>query len=346
MTDTPEFRPGVYFSMPEDQYHATPALSASGIKNLLISPLDYWHNCPWLNPDYKHTEADHFAFGHGADTFICEGEDAFNERFAPYLSKDDHPDALDGTSDLKAALRGLGEKVTGNKADLIERLAKADPSAQIWDRLQSDYGRANTGKTFLTFDQIAEIRKSAAMIHSHPMLSKCFSGGYPQVSVMWHDEEWDVAMKCRFDYWKPKPVVDLKTFANQMNKPIDRAIAGAMATYKYHIQAGLYMRAADRGVEMMRTGLADCDAETAKRFTSVDPEERGFIFVFQQKGPVPNTRGRIFPRHATHATALSQIAMAAAEYKRHVEHFGDAPWIDLSEITAFADEDFPPWTFE
>jgi hypothetical protein len=33
---------GIYLNLPEDDYHADPALSASGIKKLLQSPADYW----------------------------------------------------------------------------------------------------------------------------------------------------------------------------------------------------------------------------------------------------------------------------------------------------------------
>ena len=42
---------GFYFDLPEDDYHAIPALSASGIKNLLISNPDFWfliHSKPCL----------------------------------------------------------------------------------------------------------------------------------------------------------------------------------------------------------------------------------------------------------------------------------------------------------
>ncbi len=41
---------GIYLNLPEADYHADPALSASGIKNLLQSPADYWFNSVH-NPD-------------------------------------------------------------------------------------------------------------------------------------------------------------------------------------------------------------------------------------------------------------------------------------------------------
>jgi hypothetical protein len=41
---------GIYLNLPEDDYHADPALSASGIKKLLQSPADYWFTSVH-NPD-------------------------------------------------------------------------------------------------------------------------------------------------------------------------------------------------------------------------------------------------------------------------------------------------------
>ena len=34
--------PGIHFGLSDDVYHALPALSASGIKNLLVSPMVFW----------------------------------------------------------------------------------------------------------------------------------------------------------------------------------------------------------------------------------------------------------------------------------------------------------------
>lgn len=42
--------PGIYFGLPNRDYHADPALSHSGMVKLLVSELDYWINGP-LNPE-------------------------------------------------------------------------------------------------------------------------------------------------------------------------------------------------------------------------------------------------------------------------------------------------------
>jgi hypothetical protein len=33
--------PGIYFGMPEDEYHSIPAVSASGIKRIAITSMDF-----------------------------------------------------------------------------------------------------------------------------------------------------------------------------------------------------------------------------------------------------------------------------------------------------------------
>ena len=51
LADQPPFpAPGIYFGMPEDVYHAIHAVSASGLKKLATSNMDYWA-CSPLNPD-------------------------------------------------------------------------------------------------------------------------------------------------------------------------------------------------------------------------------------------------------------------------------------------------------
>ena len=47
--------PGIYFGMPDSEYHADPSLSNSGIKSLLVSALDFWTESP-INPDWEDRE--------------------------------------------------------------------------------------------------------------------------------------------------------------------------------------------------------------------------------------------------------------------------------------------------
>ena len=37
---------GIYFNMPEDEYHAQEGLSSTGVKELLQSPVNFWFTTP------------------------------------------------------------------------------------------------------------------------------------------------------------------------------------------------------------------------------------------------------------------------------------------------------------
>lgn len=62
MTEQTIHPDGIYLNLPEQQYHTDPALSASGIKNLLQSPADYWFNSVH-NPDREDKDTDALAKG-------------------------------------------------------------------------------------------------------------------------------------------------------------------------------------------------------------------------------------------------------------------------------------------
>lgn len=43
---------GIYFNMPEDEYHKEEGLSSTGIKEMLQSPTNFWFNSVY-NPNFK-----------------------------------------------------------------------------------------------------------------------------------------------------------------------------------------------------------------------------------------------------------------------------------------------------
>lgn len=72
---------GIYYDMPEDVYHALPRLSASGIKNLLISGMDFWSRS-WMNPSRREYERDHLDVGKAYHKRMLEGLPAFQSCYA------------------------------------------------------------------------------------------------------------------------------------------------------------------------------------------------------------------------------------------------------------------------
>lgn len=104
-------RPGIYFDMPDDVYHAIPALSNSGIKKLGASPMIFWAYTKWLNERQRAyerenpaDEKEHLIFGRAYHCRICEGQAEYLRRYAIELNPADYPMAIKGTEAVKASI--------------------------------------------------------------------------------------------------------------------------------------------------------------------------------------------------------------------------------------------------
>lgn len=331
--------PGVYFGMDESAYHAAFALSSSGIKLLKAAPLNFWA-ASVLNPEREDSDTEAKTIGRAYDKRIIEGKEAFYKLYAPELDPADYPGALRTNEELGEALAKCAIKPKGKKADLIAALEAADPGAKIWERIVAAHAEMHAGKTLLSAKLIRRIEIAAAMIEKHPQLGKAFAGGYPQVSVFWTDEEYGVPCKARFDYLKRAAIVDLKTFENFHDMPLRKAIARAIANYKYHIQARFYLDAVQEARKLISAGEVHGEVEQAFLDAIVGSDEHRFMFVFQQKGAAPIAQGWCLPE-MTLGSAHVDIEDAKRAFKENWEHYGADPWLDRSEIQTFDPTDFP-----
>lgn len=348
--------PGIYFGMPEDEYRADPSLSASGIKRLLVSPLDYWVTS-WMNPEYVERETPAKKLGKAYHKLILEGREAFERAYAVMPSKDDYPDALDGADALREYCRDLGLKVSGTIAEMCARIREHDAAVQLWPEIKAHAEREATGRTKLTFAQWQEIECAALVISRMPSVAQAFQGGYSEVSLFWVDGS-GVPMKARIDYLKPKTIVDLKTFANIMDKDLRAAVANEIARNSYHVQAVAYVEGLKQIKAMYREHGMDivyggADPAWIKQ-TLTEPRTR-FVFVFQQTGDVPNCIAREFAEFETWggngATRNAYWLSGTMAYRRGIEifrkaldHYGtDVPWVADHGLSALRDIDFPMW---
>lgn len=348
-----DFAEGIHFGLPEDDYFSVPALSASGIKNLRMSPLDFWARARWLNPNYEEDceeGEDSFArvLGKAYHKRILEGKEAFLSCYAPAFNPADYPNALDGADAVQGALRKLKEegatvKLTGKKGELIERLLELQPSAQIMDVLRESYEEEHEGKTFIPGQSMDRVELAAAMIEKDPELRKAFTGGMPEVSIFWVCPTHGVPCKARLDYLKPKAIVDLKTFANKNGYPVSRAIDRELGYNRYPIAAAWYYDAADQIKRLMEAGKVYGEAPHEYLSALFAGHEKTFVYVFQQKGIAPIARGRSFPRSLTNCLlATANCDTAKQTYRQCVETFGEKlPWLTTEPIIAFDDATIP-----
>ncbi len=359
--------PGIYFDLLEDDYHAVPALSNSGIKNMLVSPSTFWHRS-WMNPDYEDKTSPSRAVGKAYHKMILEGDEVFDAAYAVKPTKDNHPDAFDGAKELKAWLKDHDLSATGTIAEMCDRIRAVDADIELFPVLMSEFNEANEGKEFIDQTLWNQIQQSRYILDNTPSLKEAFSNGYSEVSIFWM--EYGIPMKARFDYLKHRKdqttgrdaasLVDLKTFANQMDKEIREAVVWEITNRKYFCQPVAYTT----GFRAIKDAYAhgdlhvdgDVDLDWLERVLTSDLER--FFYVFCQTGDIPNIAGKSFDEWETYggngATHNAYWTRGQAEYSRGLELFlqyrkqygPDVPWLTDYGVTPLKDEDLPPYALE
>lgn len=364
-----EFPEGLYFGLPEEDYHSIPALSSTGLKNMLISSPDFYFNS-WLNPLREEDQEDGEnkewrKFGKASHTRILEGKTVFDSLYCVEFIAPEG--CLDTISDMKKALDDLGVPAQSKwkKADYIAAVMAVNPNALIFDVQKERYFRETNGRIQLTQREMRRIELAAAMIEKHPELQYCFRGGHPEVTVIWSEQRINPGngeivtlwFKARIDYLKPRVITELKTFTNKRGKPIDGPTGGVlyetMAGLKYHIGVRFYVSAIQKAVMFANQNMTT--TYSVQRFGPAPgflaelakASSHEFFFVFQKKGGAPLARGKRF------GAKLRMMEQAEISINRAIELFienyalyGSEIWVDNTPITEFEDDKFPIYALE
>lgn len=247
------------------------------------------------------------------------------------------------------------------KADWVDQLLELDPEAQVFMRLQQAHARVNAGKTFISADQHAELEIAAAMIERDPELKFAFTGGHAEVVLIWYCPVTGVPMKAKVDYLKIKRIIDLKSIGNQRERSIENAIRFEIATYHYNIQPCVYFEGANVVRQLVRehgaSAVHSCEDHAtidASAFEAMHADRVGYalkwashqqpdewLWVFQQKGAAPITRGVWFPRGAVKMVTDDIVSRAKRLFREFGTAFGTDPWLDVKPPYQIADEDIP-----
>lgn len=338
--------PGVYFGLPEDDYHADVSLGSTDIKNLVRGPADYWFASKF-NPMREDSDSPAKAWGRAFHKLVLEGPDAFAARFATEPAPADYPGCLVSADDLKAYAKEKGEPVSGTKADLIARIRKHDAGVPIFDEIIAAFKAtvAEAGIEVLKPTVRAEVETAAASISENPHLANAFSGGVPEVSIFWRQA--GLPLKARFDFLKPAVFLDLKRCANPLGLPFDEAALRAIGNYRYDIQVRHYLDGWAMMLEHARAGLVfgECPLPDGWGELMADPDDARAVLVFHQATGAPITKAfEIGARSTALAKAQRQIDEAKARWLDHMTRIGPAtPWHAHDEIRVLEDRDLPPW---
>jgi hypothetical protein len=363
---------GIYFGMPEDVYHSIHACSSSGLKKLSVSSMDYWATSLLNQEREEEAEKDSGKLtpkqlGHAYHSYIVEGPAVFDQRFAVALDKDEvrGKAAKIGRklcvtiADIREAIDALGIKPKGTSKDaLCDQLLEEDSLAFIWDRMVAAHNDANKGKTMISAKLHRRIAIAHAMITNDPQLKDAFTGGHAEVSIFWRCKTTGAPMKARLDYIKMMALVDLKSFSNMQGKPVQRAIDMAISNNKYFIPVVVYLEAIAAAKGMMKAapkhrhpvfeGSFNKDGEWCARLAvpaliewcwkwAHQPEPQ-VLFIFQQTGIAPVTRGRIMPTATTYMINNSAVQFLKKKWVRCAKAYGEGPWVDFEPVVQTEDE--------
>jgi hypothetical protein len=325
----------------QGDYFAAPGLSYSGMKDLAVSTLRFWHL--HLNPERPPedpTPAMHF--GSALHCAVLEpGE--FDKRYACEPSIADYPGCLVTMDDLRSWCQSHGLPSSGKcKADLVGRVAQADPNVPIWDaiKLQADLDNANR----VTFSRADwdRIRKCADSLLSEPRIQAILAEGRPEVAMTATDPETGVLLKARMDWVAPGCTMDLKTFTQQRGKSIDKSITDAIWYERYHWQTYHYGT-----IRTLQPGAGKGEGPTAR--SRAVPR---FVMAFVESEEPFETRIReLRPMNGGGVSMLWERARYDVRelvrlYARCMEHFGpEKPWRYAQEVEPLCDEEISQLAF-
>jgi len=300
--------PGIYFNLPEDEYHRDPSLGSTDMRLLANNPSDYWWNS-FMNPARPiDSSTPAKVRGTAVHCLVLYGEAEFDRR---YMRGAVHEEYMSGSE------KGAATKAANAKA------------------------RAE-GKIALPAETYDAVAIAGAMIAKNPKLANALVGGMNEVSIFWTDN--GLAKKARIDCLKPRGVGDLKSLANQYKRPFPKACIEAISNYRYDVQAQHYLAARAMLPQLVADGCVHGDHDHALLKATANIKRYGWQFVFWQAEGAPITYSKtISPGNPILEVAQSVIERAQVNYKEYRERFGESMWLLEEEPSELFIEDMPPW---
>jgi exodeoxyribonuclease VIII len=202
------FEPGVRDDMPHADYLAVEALSASGIKRMLQSPMHYR-----FDQDHPAETTEGMLLGTALHMAILEPERYAAEVIAVPADAPKRP-----TSAQWGA-------------------AKPSPASQAAMQWWTEFTAAAAGKVVLTAEQAARVEGMAGSVRRHPIHDEMMGSGASEVSFFWRDARLGIPCKARFDRLNDSGFAfDVKSCQDASRDGFTRAIT----SFQYHLQNAWY----------------------------------------------------------------------------------------------------------
>lgn len=198
------------------------------------------------------------------------------------------------------------------------------------------------GKTGLKFETYARIMQSGAMIRQNPHIATAFAGGAAEVSVFWTVD--GIRKKARFDYLKPRGVVDLKSITNRKRISFVDACRRAICEWNYPLQAAHYLeaRAVLPSLPLQQGGVVESAVlELCRR-----SDEWAWCWVFWQAESAPLTwAGSLSPGNPILDAARAMLERALDNYRTFRDRHGldGEPWVHPEAVSEVDITELPAW---
>ena len=204
---------------------------------------------------------------------------------------------------------------------------------------------ASEGKQSIKRDDWNRIMMAGTIIRANPEISGAFSGGQPEVSIFWERD--GIRRKARFDYLKPRAIVDLKSNANTMDIDFVASCRKAIGSYRYDVQAAHYFDARAQMPRLVAQGSVFGDHDPAWLERVVKEPVWAWVWIFYQSTGAPLTWGTtLSPGNGVLDLARATLAKAEENYRTFVNRFGlDNPWVIAEPLEELDLNDLPAWAF-
>jgi PDDEXK-like domain of unknown function (DUF3799) len=317
----PYFPDGIYIGLSNERYHADEALGSSNIRDLIKGANLFWHKSPMnpKRPKNKPTPAK--IVGNATHRLLLDGEKFFKAEYirGPYGPEDDY---------------SPGEKSSMTKA------AKA---------------KLMEGQELLSQEEYDFVVGCKEVLDADPNLKGCLDNGLSEVSIFWTRPD-GIRCKARLDKLKLKGIGDIKTIANDKDRPLDQACLLDIATYRYDIPAAHYMEGRRQMARLLEGEFVfvgdECSRVSAKTDEGVAllsfleecirVKTFAFQLVFIPKKGAPDAWSCVLsPGNPILDAAHLDIETAIGVYKEAKAKYGTSRWLPGHEVAELDFTDLP-----
>jgi len=313
------FADGIYFNMTDDVYHSLHRLSASGIKNILVSVPTFWAKS-WMNPETNEEETEGEEetarkddsskaqiLGRAYHVAIFEPE-TLDQRFVGEPDLSGYKNLLTSDAAVCAVLKELGTTQKKSGECPVERgfrLLDLDPSYSVKSIIMGECAETLGSRQKIGAKYWAQIHKDIERIEANPEIHDLVTGGASEVTILWTCPDSGIKMKSRIDKLKADLFVDLKSFANANGKPVNNAIVDQVQYLKYYLSMRVYQHAIAMIGQLDLQIMDEPDAPTKAERGEIKNRHNNLIetlrakktphqpwLFFQEKGGIPNLLAR------------------------------------------------------